>query len=136
MAVVNVAYSGALLTGRADAVLEQFAADAAEQIAQAAHQQLHRWYTLTFRYEKPDRRPGHPGWYRGHTVTDISRPGFATVHDSNVIYGNWLEGTSSRNATTRFKGYANFRRVTQNIGKLAPRMAERIMTGYLRELGG
>lgn len=37
------------------------------------------------------------------------------VHDRDVIYGPWLEGTGSRNATTRFKGYASFRRAAQEL---------------------
>tara|TARA_Y100000034_G_scaffold12603_1_gene13259 strand:- start:7 stop:423 length:417 start_codon:yes stop_codon:yes gene_type:complete len=34
----------------------------------------------------------------------------AVIHDSGVVYGPWLEGTSRRNMTTRFKGYATFRK--------------------------
>lgn len=133
-ATVSVSFGGALLAGQADLVLSAFSADACEQISQAAHNQLHRWYTMTFRYEKPDRRPGHPGFYRSRTVTELRGDGMGRVHDSNVIYGNWLEGTSPRNAATRFKGYRNFRRVTANIDKLAPKMAERILSGYVARL--
>ena len=35
------------------------------------------------------------------------------IDDGKVIYGAWLEGTGSRNATTRFKGYGSFRKVRQ-----------------------
>lgn len=41
------------------------------------------------------------------------------IHDSNVIYGPWLEGTSSRNETTRFKGYAMFRNAAQQLQREA-----------------
>lgn len=122
---VSVEVSGPYLTGQAPGILQAFDRDATEQIAQAAHQQLHRWFGQTFR--------NPTGYYRSRTVTDL-RGDFALVHDSNVIYGNWLEGTSHRNAETRFKGYHNFRRVTQNIEKLAPRMAERILYGYVDRL--
>lgn len=37
------------------------------------------------------------------------------VHDSRVVYGPWLEGTSSRNQTTRFKGYAMFRQAREKL---------------------
>lgn len=37
------------------------------------------------------------------------------VHANRVIYGPWLEGTSSRNRTTRFKGYQLFRRAAQDV---------------------
>ena len=39
----------------------------------------------------------------------------AEVNDSGVVYGPWLEGVGSRNATTRFKGYAMFRRAHQRV---------------------
>lgn len=35
------------------------------------------------------------------------------ITDNGAIYGPWLEGESSRNESTRFKGYSTFRRVTQ-----------------------
>lgn len=124
---VDVTLSGPLLDGSASGLFQQFEQDALEQVAQAAHQQLHRAYGMTF--QNPT------GYYRSRTVTELRGDG-ARVHDSNVIYGNWLEGTSHRNQTTRFKGYHNFRKVTQNIERLAPRMVERILSGYLKRLGG
>lgn len=124
---VDVQCTGPLFDGSASALLQKFERDAEEQIAQAAHQQLHRRYGSTF--QNPT------GYYKSRTVTDLRSDG-ATVHDSNVIYGNWLEGTSHRNAETRFKGYANFRKTTQEIDKLAPRMAERILSGYVERLNG
>jgi hypothetical protein len=45
------------------------------------------------------------------------------VHDSDIIYGPWLEGVGSRNyPTTRFRGYSTFRKVAQQIERKAPRM--------------
>ncbi len=37
------------------------------------------------------------------------------IHDSQVIYGPWLEGVSSRNQSTRFKGYSMFRKARQQL---------------------
>jgi hypothetical protein len=124
---VKVNMRGPLFDGSASGLLTAFEADAAEQVAQAAHQQLHRAFGATFR--------NPTGYYKSRTVTELRSNG-ATVHDSNVIYGNWLEGTSHRNTETRFKGYHNYRKVTQNIRKLAPRMVERILAGYVRRLNG
>lgn len=39
------------------------------------------------------------------------------IDDGNVVYGPWLEGTGSRNQTTRFKGYHSFRTVYQSMEK-------------------
>ncbi|MFE2911246.1 hypothetical protein [Kitasatospora indigofera] len=38
-----------------------------------------------------------------------------SINDSGVIYGPWLEGVSSRNQSTSFKGYATFRRVRNRM---------------------
>jgi hypothetical protein len=57
------------------------------------------------------------------------------VHDT-VIYGPWLEGVSQRNSSTRFKGYAMFRRAAQLLGTQAHLIARRVLPLYLRRLGG
>lgn len=42
---------------------------------------------------------------------DVRTIGDAEIVDDNgVVYGPWLEGVSERNRSTRFKGYASFRR--------------------------
>jgi hypothetical protein len=57
----------------------------------------------------------HPtGKYRRSIRATRSSVG-ADVTDSGVVYGPWLEGVSRRNQATRFKGYATFRRVTQEL---------------------
>ncbi|MDQ7910257.1 hypothetical protein RB614_37765 [Phytohabitans sp. ZYX-F-186] len=58
-----------------------------------------------------------------------------TVRD-DVIYGPWLEGVSKRNAATRFKGYALYRRAAQLLGTTAHLIAERVLPLYLRRMGG
>lgn len=57
----------------------------------------------------------HPtGHYRSQIDYLINQGnGAVIVHDRGVVYGPWLEGTGSRNRTTRFKGYATFRTITQ-----------------------
>jgi len=44
------------------------------------------------------------------------------VHDSDIVYGPWLEGVSSRNLTTSFKGYSTFRKVAQQIERKSPQL--------------
>ncbi len=57
------------------------------------------------------------------------------IDDGGVIYGPWLEGTSSRNQSTRFKGYASFRRTAQRLEKQKPRVVEWYMRKTVRRLG-
>lgn len=67
----------------------------------------------------------HPsGWYRSHIEYRRDDAGVATVSDSGVIYGPWLEGVSHRNDTTRFKGYASFRKAAQQLEERAVDIAE------------
>lgn len=56
------------------------------------------------------------------------------VNDDGVVYGPWLEGTGSRNRTTRFKGYATFRRVGQQLDAEAGDIAEGIIERTTRRL--
>lgn len=55
------------------------------------------------------------------TQVNVARDGDGlVVNDRGVVYGPWLEGVSSRNRTTRFKGYASFRRAADNLRRKLP----------------
>lgn len=56
----------------------------------------------------------------------------SVVNDAGVVYGPWLEGVGSRNSTTRFKGYATFRRVWVVIDKEAGRIADAVFTRRIK----
>lgn len=66
----------------------------------------------------------HPTPYYETQVTLDHGGNDAIVHDRGVIYGPWLEGTGKRNATTRFKGYASFRKATQSTEAKVPQLVE------------
>lgn len=67
------------------------------------------------------------GHYRRNLQTRMNS-GFGIISDGGVIYGPWLEGTSSRNQTTRFKGYAAFRRTGEWLQTQADRVSGEIVT--------
>jgi hypothetical protein len=48
-------------------------------------------------------------------ITTTEHPGVTVINDGGVVYGPWLEGTGSRNKTTRFKGYSTFRRMSYKL---------------------
>ena len=56
------------------------------------------------------------------------------VHDRGVSYGPWLEGTSSRNRTTRFKGYASFRRALQDAATKAPQIVASVAARFVNRM--
>lgn len=75
-----------------------------------------------------DAQIKHPTPYYETQPTLQERAGAAIVHDRGVIYGPWLEGTSRRNQTTRFKGYASFRKATQELDGQVPRLTAHVAT--------
>jgi hypothetical protein len=75
------------------------------------------------------------GHYRRNVDSRI-RGLTAVIHDSNVVYGPWLEGTSARNRTTRFKGYGSFRRTGQWLNHSMSRFIRQVEPQIVRELGG
>lgn len=118
--VVHV--SGPLFDGRGAHALD-VAADRIEKVvadrgADLVHMQLGRVLR-------------HPtGYYQSH-ITREQRSDFSVVTDRGVIYGPWLEGTGSRNKTTRFKGYATFRKMTQALDAEAAGIAEGVIEDYM-----
>lgn len=80
------------------------------------------------------RKPS--GAYRSKVTLYGAVAGQARIHDKQTIYGPWLEGIGSRNATTRFKGYASFRRAYQTLEEAAPHVAQEVIRRRIHELGG
>ena len=75
------------------------------------------------------------GNYRRNLTTAVSGLQ-GTITDGGVIYGPWLEGLGSRNATTRFKGYASFRRVGQWMENQKRRIIQFHVDRLVRNLNG
>ncbi len=74
----------------------------------------------------------HPtGYYYSRVVNERRGSRDRVVTDNGVIYGPWLEGVGKRNRTTRFKGYANFRRAGQQVEREAPAIAGPAFTAGL-----
>lgn len=55
------------------------------------------------------------------------------VGDGGKRYGTWLEGTSRRNKTTRFKGYASLKRAKAHMARGEGKaLAEKVVQHNLR----
>jgi hypothetical protein len=52
------------------------------------------------------------------------------VVSNPAVYTGWLEGVSSRNQTTRFKGYRLFRQAGQELNQRAQATAERVFRPF------
>jgi hypothetical protein len=103
---VDINKSGPLFDGRAADETRRFEEESQELVAQESLKEVHRRLGQVLK---------HPtGYYQSRVVADRSASTTA-VTDGNVVYGPWLEGTSSRNQSTKFKGYQTFRKVRQDI---------------------
>jgi hypothetical protein len=97
---IRMTVAGPIFDGRADAALRAYMDDAAIRAADMVASEIRQ---LVHGAAK------HPtGAYESQVVTTRMSEG-ARVHDSNVVYGPWLEGRSRRNVATRFRGYHAFR---------------------------
>lgn len=71
------------------------------------------------------------GFYESNIQVE-RREVYRGVSDGGVIYGPWLEGTGSRNKTTRFKGYKTFRTVKQELDRDAEMLAQPYVDDFVR----
>lgn len=91
----------AILTpGRADREVDQWMDDVMDTVATKGLAELHKWMDTYFRNPTP--------YYETQVTWD--RVGAdRIIHDRGIVYGPWLDGSGSRNRTSRFKGYAHWR---------------------------
>lgn len=113
---------GPLFDGRAKEAVRAFQDDAEREVGQVLVNEIQADLGKVLK---------HPsGYYKRQITTDRVKDDLV-VTDGGVIYGPWLEGTSSRNKTTRFKGYATFRRISQRVADRAGDIAERVLPKHL-----
>jgi len=110
---VKANVSGPMFDARARVAVDRFREDATHAVGQAA---LSEVQTLL------DRSIRNPTPYYETQILAQRIVNDVVVHDRGIVYGPWLEGTSSRNRTTRFKGYASFRRAAQAVQADVPRI--------------
>lgn len=109
--VVNTA--GPIFAGTASPMVTRYTQAGVQELADWADGEVHRVLGQVLR--------NPTGYYESQvTVNRVSGDNIA-ITDGGVVYGPWLEGISSRNAATRFKGYATFRRVAERVEKRADR---------------
>ncbi|SDU42619.1 hypothetical protein SAMN04488563_1660 [Jiangella alkaliphila] len=70
------------------------------------------------------------GYYESQIQTERQSDS-QVVSDAGVVYGPWLEGVSSRNASTGFAGYGQFRRAADRVRQQATETAEQVVRQHL-----
>lgn len=123
MIYVTIVRTGPLFDGRAQAQLDRACQDISRRVATIGASMVRSNLHAVLRHETPhyrlqnEARPDPPGW---------------KVWDRGVVYGPWLEGVGSRNyPVTRFKGYATYRRTTQELDRRAETIADYTLREYM-----
>lgn len=68
---------------------------------------------------------------KSSTQVDIPGP-----MQRGVVWSPWLEGTSKRNSSTRFKGYHLFRKTRTALTAKAPQIGQEQLDKLMPEIGG
>lgn len=138
--------SGPLFDGRAEADLEEGLRAIQDQVARAGADMARQAFAGMI-------RENHGRFLESITTTDRSRT-YSTVSGRHVYamevvadtahtsivttsiasYGPWLEGTGSRNETTRFKGYHGFRLAGEELDRRAGEIAEGALRPYAERM--
>lgn len=117
---------GPIFDGRAEVALLEMCDKIDDEVARAGKAEVLATLGSVLR---------HPTGYYESQITTTGNGNSTDITDGGVIYGPWLEGVGSRNRTTRFKGYATFRRVAQQLDAQAGPIAERVADVYVRRMG-
>ena len=124
MIFITIVRSGPLFDGRADRKLEQMGDEIERRVAIIGASMVRTELSHVLKTETP--------YYRPQNEARKSPPDWK-IWDSNVIYGNWLEGTGGRNfPKTRVKGYATYRRTFPLIEQRAQVIAEYIAAEFVK----
>lgn len=77
------------------------------------------------------------GYYESRVHISNSSAGHKEITDggeAGPVYGPWLEGVGSRNATSRFKGYWSFRTVASLLEQRYERIGESVLRRWINRL--
>jgi hypothetical protein len=115
---------GPLFDGRAEAALAEYVRVMPEKIADKGRDMVREHLSTVIKEN------------RGVYVSRVHvRPeGSTQVIGNDMVYSPWLEGTSQRNHSTRFRGYHTFRLIGQELDRRAEPMAEEILRPYLNRM--
>lgn len=114
--------SGPLFDGGFELIMRDYTSQAEIDIANQGERILRTNLHTTLK---------HPtGKYESHIESDGN-----VISDDRSVYGPWLEGTGSRNKTTKFKGYANFRRTAQELQTRAAGIANLTLKSFIGRMG-
>jgi len=129
---VDCRVSGPLASGEADRAAQDWATNTTQAIADQGVELLRTFPGM----DRTGRaRGGFQQLLRVKRIspTETRIPG---PQQRGVAWSPWLEGTSSRNDSTGFKGYHLFRKTRATLAKMAPGIADEELDKVLPRMGG
>ena len=136
---ITVEFKGPLLT-KGNRMFDQMTNELVQRMVEIGEQKLTQ--TLRFRpagvylsVQQARKGQASDGIY-SKNVQGKTQWMKGTIDDGNVVYGPWLEGISSRNQSTRFKGYASFRRTAQWMTSRIRPETKAVVARWTRKMNG
>lgn len=110
------------------AIMNEFFRSAVERVTELTEEELRVAFGRKFK---------HPtGHFESQMQMTVVSDRQRVILDP-VVYGPWLEGTSRRNRSTRFKGYKIWRLTRQKMRRLGTEIAQAIWDGiYAGRMNG
>lgn len=122
--------SGALADGRAEDAIGEWQERTSQALADEAMKLLGDFpmdksgrSTGAFRSSLQERRKSQ---------SDVSIPG---MRIRGVTWGPWLEGTTQRNRSTKFRGYRLFAKTRAELDNMATEIGQRELDAVMAEIG-
>lgn len=137
MPEVVIDIHGPMFRGHPEAVVQRAVQGSIQELIELGEQRLDQMLRprpagVYLSFADGGRSTGH---YRLNVHGEV-KDGIGRITDGGVTYGPWLEGLSSRNQTSRFKGYSSFRRTQEWLQTQVPKVAEAWIGKAVRELNG
>jgi hypothetical protein len=139
--MAGASFSGPLFDGRAEAEIREGVAAARHAIAKRGAELAAASFNTSIRDNRgrfissititeESRTYSSGGTHTYELHVDVPRD-CEVVTTEQAAYGPWLEGTGSRNETTRFKGYHGFRMAAQELDRMAQVVTEQAIAPYV-----
>ncbi len=130
---VDVLVRGVVLEGKGGPVMRQFYDDAKKKVSKAGEDEIR--LRVTRRAKHPTGKPG--GHFAAGIVTkDYAKGRTITAEYPQILRGPWLEGTSTRNTSTRFKGWKMFRLTAGRLRKQVGPLVQDLFRQAVAKLNG
>lgn len=124
---VTVKKSGPLFDGQADAAVARFTRDSTKVLTQVGADMVKLKYSARIRVNS--------GRFLGRITGEVTGT-IGRIYTKYILYGYWLEGVGSQNATTRFKGYWAYRETHIELDAKSEQILQPLINKMIREMEG